>query len=207
MKGNTLTIFLQTATTTAYANGAEIRVRNLMDSGSQRTYVTDALKNNLSLSPERSKVLNLNTFGSDQVEICRCDLVRLQLKRQTKDIEITALSFPKICAPLSTLDIDKYPHLELADESLLNDTSSDVDVLIRFDFYYDIITGDIRRGDEGPCAVNSEFGWLVCGIAKAKGFGYGETVANFVVNRADISSCDALVSNEAKHLTDVLHKF
>ena len=46
-----------------------------MDSGSQRTYVTDALKNKLSLNPERSEVLNLNTFGNDQVEKRWCDQV------------------------------------------------------------------------------------------------------------------------------------
>ena len=108
------------------------------------------------------------------------------------------------------LDIDQYPHLqglELADESLLYDTFSDVDILIGSDFYYDIITGDIRRGDEGPCAVNSEFGWLVCGSAKAKGSRLGEMVANFVVDRADSLSGDAFVSNEDQQLTDVLHKF
>ena len=99
LKGNKRTIFLQTATTTACANGTEIPVRILMDSGSQRTYVTDALKNKLSLNPERSEVLNLNTFGNDQVEKRRYDQIRLQLKGQTRVIEITALSFPKICAP------------------------------------------------------------------------------------------------------------
>ena len=150
-------------------------------------------------------------WKNDQVEKRRCDQVRLQLKGQTRDIEITALSFPKICAPLSTmLDIDQYPHLqglELADESLLDDTFSDVDILIGSDFYYDIITGDIRRGDEGPCAVNSEFGWLVCVSAKAKGSRSGETVANFVVDREDSLSGDAFVSNEDQQLTNVLHKF
>ena len=108
------------------------------------------------------------------------------------------------------LDIDQYPHLEgleLADESLVNDTSSDVDILIGSDFYYDIITGDIRRGDEGPCAVSNEFGWLVCGSAKAKGFESGETVANLVVDQANILSGDALISNEDKHLTDIVHQF
>ena len=81
LKGNKRTIFLQTATTTACANGTEIPVRIL---------ITDALKNKLSLNPERSEVLNLNTFGNDQVEKRRCDQVRLQLKGQTRDIEITA---------------------------------------------------------------------------------------------------------------------
>ncbi|CAB4039364.1 Hypothetical predicted protein [Paramuricea clavata] len=64
-------------------------VRILMDSGSQRTYITVSKKNKLGLVPEKSEVLNLNTFGNDQVE-----------KR-------------RICAPLSTtLDIDRHPHLE-----------------------------------------------------------------------------------------------
>ena len=135
-----------------------------MDSGSQRTYITDTLKNNLGLVPEKTELLNLNTFGNDKVERRKCDKVTLHLKGQSKDIEVSALSFPKICAPLSTtLDIDEYPHLQglqLADDSLLNNDAN-VDILIGSDHYYDIITGEIQRGDGGPCAVNSEFGWLI----------------------------------------------
>ena len=41
-------------------------MRVLMDSGSQRSYVTESLKNKLGLVPEKTDELNLNTFGDDK---------------------------------------------------------------------------------------------------------------------------------------------
>ena len=211
-RGNKRKIFLQTATTQACAQGNQVPVRVLMDSGSQRTYITDTLNNKLGLVPEKTELLNLNTFGNDKVERRKCDKVKLQLKGQSKDIELSALSFPKICAALSTsLDIDEYPHLQglqLADDNLhSNDTDSDIDILIGSDYYYHIITGEIQRGDVGPCAVNSEFGWLICGSGKAKIPGRDETVANFVAERNDVLSHNLIFKNEHEDLNEVLSKF
>lgn len=129
----------------------------------------------------------------------------------SRDIEISALSFPKICAPLSiTLDIEQYSHLEgleLADDNLLNDnTSADVDILIGSDYYYDIVTGEILRGDEGPCAV-STFGWLICGSAKTRNSGRDESFAHFVAEQTNELFYDAFFKNEQDNLTDVLSKF
>ena len=147
-----------------------------MDSESRRTYVTDSLKNKLGLAVTKSGVLNLNTFGNDQVERRRCDQVQLQLKGQTK--EISALSFPKICAPLSkTLDMSQYPHLEgleLADDHLFgDDVPSEIDILIGSDYYY-IITGEIQRGD--MCSKQVMF----------KNSPRNETIVSFVVEQPDI---------------------
>jgi hypothetical protein len=211
-KANKRRVFLQTATTQAYAEGKQVPVRILMDSGSQRTYITDSLKNELGLVAEKTEVLNLNTFGNDQVQKRKCDRVRLQLRGQRKNIEIAALSFSKICAPLSTtLDIDQYPHLgglELADDNLLNNSASpEIDILIGSDHYYDIITGEIRRGDDGPCAVNSEFGWLICGGAKTRNSKQDPTVANLVTVKTTVLPYDTLVRNEHEQLTEVLDKF
>jgi hypothetical protein len=183
-----------------------------MDSGSQRTYITDSLKNELGLVAEKTEVLNLNTFGNDQIQKRKCDRVRLQLRGQRKNIEIAALSFSKICAPLSTtLDIDQYPYLdglELADDNLLNNSASpEIDILIGSDHYYDIITGEIRRGDDGPCAVNSEFGWLICGGAKTRNSKQDPTVANLVTVKTTALPYDTLVRNEHEQLTEVLDKF
>ena len=81
-----------------------------MGSGSQRSYVTESLKNKLGLIPEKTEVLNLNTFGDDKFRKQRCDQ---QLQGQTKDIEIMVLCFPKICSPLSmALDFEHYSHLD-----------------------------------------------------------------------------------------------
>ena len=77
----------------------------------------------------------------------RCDQVRLRLQGQTKDIEIAALCFPKICSPFSvTVDIERYPHLEglvLADQSLLDNSAPEIDILVGADYYFEIIMGDI----------------------------------------------------------------
>lgn len=63
-----------------------------------------------------------------------------------------------------TLVIGCYPHLEglgTADQSLIDNPAVDVDILIGPDHYFEIVIGAIRRGDKGPVAVQSEFGWLV----------------------------------------------
>lgn len=79
---------------------------------------------------------------------------------------ISALSFPVICTPLSTkIEVDNYPHLlglELADSS---DSNDPIDVLIGSDHYWDIIRGDTIRGEFGPVAIDSKFGWLLSGPA------------------------------------------
>ena len=57
-------VLLQTARTYAYSeNGSElVPVRVLLDSGSQRSYVTNDLKNKLGLKTLKSETLNLNTL-------------------------------------------------------------------------------------------------------------------------------------------------
>ena len=70
------------------------------------------------------------------------------------DIEILALGFPVICSPLQTpITMDQYPHLqdiELADVCPVDHTSDPIDVLIGLDHYWDIVTGGIIRGVDGP---------------------------------------------------------
>ena len=71
--------------------------------------------------------------------------------------------------PLSTtLDLSRYPHLhglQLSDLNILKGqpVDSNIDVLLGADYYFEILTGDIVRGDGGLIAMNSEFGWVVCG--------------------------------------------
>ena len=116
-------VLLQTAQTYAYtAHNELIPVRILMDVGSQRSYLSNALKTRLKLKPLRQENLTLNTFGNEQFNERKCDLisVRLQVK-YGEEIEIPALSFPAICSPLQVpVELDRYTHLQdldLADAS------------------------------------------------------------------------------------------
>ena len=38
-----------------------------------------------------------------------------------------------------------------------------IDVLIGSDFYWDIVTGDLKIGEKGPIAISSRLGWLLSG--------------------------------------------
>ena len=61
-------VLLQTAAT--YPQGINnlslFPAQILLDSGSQRSYVTTALKERLKLAPLKTETLNLNTFGDDR---------------------------------------------------------------------------------------------------------------------------------------------
>jgi hypothetical protein len=139
-------VLLQTAITYAQGeNGSNpIPVRLLLNSGSQRSYITNSLKKRLGLVPTRTETLNLNTFGDDHFKKRRCDIVQLSLKGNSGNRKITALCFPNLCSPLTTtIDLSLYPHLQdlqLSDLNILEGRQSDssIDILIGADYYFDI---------------------------------------------------------------------
>ena len=145
-------ILLQTARSRAYtADNQLVPVRILLDSGSQRSYITNSLKVKLKLVPLRQEQLALNTFGNTGCKREDCDLIALTLQgRMGKDIEIQVLSFPAICSPLQTaVVVDQYPHLrdlDLADNDTDEDCSDSIDILIGSDYYWHVVIGDIIRG-------------------------------------------------------------
>ena len=38
-----------------------------------------------------------------------------------------------------------------------------IDILLGADYYYEVVTGEIIKGDTDPTAVASKFGWLLTG--------------------------------------------
>lgn len=182
-------VLLWTAATYAqgFNNSSPVPVRILLDSGSQRSYVTTALKERLKLAPLKTETLNLNTFGDDRFTKQRCDLVKLSLRGKEDDVEISALCFLKICSPLSTsLDVSRYPHLQgldFADASVVDGSQPNIDILIGSDFYFEVLTGEVDRGDSGPVAVNSKFGWVVSGTMLEKGEMSDMSVTNLVIEK------------------------
>lgn len=171
--GKSSKVLLQTATTFAYSSqrSTTVPVRVLMDSGSQRTYVTDGLKEKLGLQPTKTETLKLNTFGGDRFSKKRCDVVQLSLQGSDGDVEISAVCFPKICSPIPTkICPERYSHLNglnLADSNLIESEEPEhdnIDILIGCDYYFDIVNNEMIRGEKGsPVAVGSKFGYIVSG--------------------------------------------
>ena len=182
-------VLLQTAITTVQSSNRSksVTARILFDSGSQRSYITNSLKAKLGLVPVKRETLNLNTFGDKRFSKQHCDLVQVSLQGKNGFHLISALCFPKICSPLSTsINIHQYPHLQgldLADCCVTDAHNSniDIDILIGSDYYYDFITGEIIRGEGGPVAINSVFGWLVSGPTKENGSFVGVSATNLII--------------------------
>ena len=162
-------VLLQTAKTMAYKEGESkgVPVRILFDNGSQRTYVTENLRRKLNLKPMKKETVHLNTFGGEKFTKSVCSLVKLTLKWVSDEkVELTALSFPTLCTNLparARVDLTQYPHLgnlESADTLNSENENEPVDILIGSDRYWDLVSGDVIKGTEGPIAVKSKFGWL-----------------------------------------------
>ena len=96
-------VLLQTARTYAYVENSTklLPVRVLIDSRSQRSYITNHLKRKLGLIPIKTETLNLNTFANEKFSQRDCDLIKLPLQgKHGKDVNISALSFKAICSPV-----------------------------------------------------------------------------------------------------------
>jgi len=52
--------------------------------------------------------------------------------------------------------------LELADFAESSDVL-EIDVLIGSDSYWDLVTGQVIRGDSGPTAIHTKVGWILSG--------------------------------------------
>lgn len=204
------TVLLQTARATAInpSNGQSTSVRILFDSGSQRTYVTDDIRDKLSLDILYKERLNLNTFGENNYKSKKCDAVTLQLQRpgHPEVFDVKCLSFPTICTPVPSKVNIEFPHLHGLDiGDNYNDEHGTIDILIGMDYYWHFIDGDCVRGESGPTAMNSKFGWILSGpLYIEDSVNCGCVVTNLIISdREPLTS----IYQENDKLNSTLKKF
>ena len=78
-----------------------MEVRVILDTGSQRSYVTNQVKDAIALTPAGRQQMSILTFGSNKRSTQPCEMVRVSLKTQEgPDMESELLSVPHICEPL-----------------------------------------------------------------------------------------------------------
>ena len=95
-----------------------------------------------------------------------------------------------------------YPHLEgLALADSLDDSCGDIDILIGSDYYWDLVSGETIRGDSGPTAVSSKFGWLLSGPLR------DSVTADSISSNLIISGECPLAAQKDEELVNTLEKF
>ena len=146
-------VLLQTAQATitqgdATVNSAKVRV--ILDSDSQRSYITNRVRNQLNLPTEKTETMVIKTFGSEEERIQTCDSVKFVLKSQHDQtgISLSAYAVPMICEPL------QHQFTSQAQQSY--DHLRDLNLA-------DCSTGEVRRGENGPTAVGTRLGWVLSG--------------------------------------------
>ena len=167
-------ILLQTARTVAYnphRPKLTTRVRILFDSGSQRSYLTERAVKQLQLKPTGGQTLSIATFGSlqEHTRVCPIVSVGICLKGEYPSMLLSLHVVPTICEPISSqpinASVESHDHLlklELADSADGN-SHLPVDLLIGCDYYWDLVTGSICRGVQGPTAIHTKLGWVLSG--------------------------------------------
>lgn len=147
-------------------------VRVLLDSGSQRTYITRQLKERLNLKPIAKEKLCIKTFGQDCNKVQTVEVVKLCLSntKTHENVVITAHVVPMICSSLCNQDVnfakEHYGHLSdltLSESACSDGQPLEVNVLIGSDNYWNIVNGETRKGEGGPVAMNTMFGWTISG--------------------------------------------
>ena len=95
-----------------------------LDSGSQRSYISQKLRNELNLPRLRRECLFIKTFGNSNSKCKNVDIVPLNVITSNKTITIEAICTPDICDPLTNQYVKavstNYNHLKnlnLADSS------------------------------------------------------------------------------------------
>ena len=128
-------------------------VRLILDTGSQKTYITSKLRDELKLPTIRTDKVLIKEFGNERGTLKSCDIVQLAVQgADNLTVFILAYVVDVICGPISHQVIDiaqsMYPHLrnlQLADSG---DGVHDleVDLMIGADFAYSFLMDRVVRG-------------------------------------------------------------
>ena len=171
--GSQTPILLQTArmrVVNSDSGNHEASIRAILDSGSQRTYVTSQVRVKLKLPTVTTETVQIRTFGESGGHEETCDVVRFGVRvKSGETLEMLALVVPLICSPLVSQPItasgechDHLLGLELADSADGSDVL-EVDMLIGSDWYWNLVTERVIRGKTGPTAVHSKVDWILSG--------------------------------------------
>ena len=152
-------------------------VRILLDSCSQKSYVTMRLRNKLGLPSIGNETVLIKTFGNNEASLKKCDIVQFALECQDQlTVFVNAYEVDLICGPITNQTVavaqQSYPHLQglpLADCSH-GDEELEVDIMIGADYYWSIVQNHVVRGEpHGPVAVRTRLGYVLSGPVNVPG--------------------------------------
>ena len=152
-------------------------IRLLLDTGSQRSYITEQLADKLQLPIKGSETLTVYTFNTSKPRQLQTPVTELRLL--TKDgssLHLRVNVVPKITGTLqrACFDTKKIEHLlkdiTLADSIPTSKETASIELLLGSDYYCDIFSGDIQMKQVVPGLnlMASKLGWILTGRIKCQ---------------------------------------
>ncbi|CAG2200378.1 unnamed protein product [Mytilus edulis] len=179
-----VTVSLTTEPSFLSSDTCNEEIRLLLDSGSQRTYVSETLAKKLRLKVESVEEVSVITFGSDKPKLVKTEKVTLQMKLvDGTKMKISANVVPKITGsvlrrPVSIKNCQNYEYLwnnfNLADTLPTENEKTTIELLIGNDYYLDIILPEKIEIQPGLYLLGSKFGWIITGRTSEKSDGFEE---------------------------------
>ena len=145
-------------------------VRVILNGGSQRSYVTEKLRDAMNLPLLHSESLTIKPFGSNTGS-CRqqCKVVNLCIDIEGSDnVTLSAICVPIISSPVQgQCPREKarvYPNLTdfltLADDC---EKKEQIYILVGADQYWNLVTGRVVQGKSGPTVIHTKLTWVLSG--------------------------------------------
>ena len=142
----------------------------ILDGGSQKSYLSEHAQRLLKLEPTQEQSLSIATFGSGEGNVKVCPVVDVGMYlRGYPPMLLTLYVMPTIGKPLVRQPIsacvNKYLHLVGLELAVSSSSGSNlpIDVLIGSDYYWQLVTGSVCRGTNGPVAIHTKLGWVLSG--------------------------------------------
>ena len=167
-------VILQTATSPIFADQGRrtASIRILLDSGSQRTYLSKRMAQTLRLQPSLHEPLSISTFGDTQPFTVDTHLVHFQLGlKDGSRMDLSANVVPDITGvihrgttpPEDDSFLRALPPSLLADSLPSADDNARVDLLIGSDFFWELMSSDRIVLPSGLLLIQSKLGYILTG--------------------------------------------
>ena len=150
-------------------------MRVLMDTDSQRTYITERIVKKLKLTTEGNVKLTVFTFGSSKPKEITTATVSVLLKsKKGNTVSMKPSVVPDISGNVqrASIKIDNQFKIirkyELADTLPKHTESSSIGILIGNDYYNDVMSTERIKIHEGLYIIKSKFDWMINGQTKTK---------------------------------------
>ena len=189
-----------------------VNVRVILDSCSQKSYVTTRLRDRLNLPAVNSNKVLIKEFGNERGTLQTCDTVQVAIRcADNLTVYINAFVVPLICSPLSNQAInfakDMYPHLRNLPLADCGDGIADleIDVMIGADFVHCFLLDQVVRGEQplSPVAILTRFGYVLSGPVQVP----SRNTCSSNITVSHVLKTDAMIFQRDNELNEQLKEF